>query len=198
MITTPSDYEEKLWELQSNAPTQTAILLPKDEKIFEVNLNTRKINVPKFLSVEKDHQAETVYFKFDRYYDLIDLTNMGCVIEYINAAGDSYIYPVPFYDKTTLISEGKVLIPWCIQGPATEKAGTVKFAIRFYSINEYHKLSYSLRTLVAESEVLKGQHTDDSQISERDIVLDNSLLELIEELQQAKENGLLALYWVDV
>ena len=53
MITTPSDYEEKLWELQSNAPTQTAILLPKDEKIFEVNLNTRKINVPKFLSLIK-------------------------------------------------------------------------------------------------------------------------------------------------
>ena len=198
MITKPSDYEEKLWELQSNAPTQTAILLPKDEKIFEIDLNTRKINVPKFLSVEKDHQAETIYFKFNRYYDLMDLFNTGCVIEYTNALGNSYLYPVPYYDITTLADSGQIIIPWCIQGPATEKAGVVKFAIRFYKVNENHNLSYSLRTLVAESEVLKGQNAVAYNYSESNIILDNELLELIEDLQQAKNNGLLALYWVDV
>ena len=198
MITRPSDYEEKLWELQSNAPTQTAILLPKDEKIFEIDLNTRKINVPKFLSVEKDHQAETIYFKFNRYYDLMDLFNTGCVIEYTNALGNSYLYPVPYYDITTLADSGQIIIPWCIQGPATEKAGVVKFAIRFYKVNENHNLSYSLRTLVAESEVLKGQNAAAYDYSESNIILDNELLELIEDLQQAKNNGLLALYWVDV
>ena len=198
MVTNPSDYEEKLWELQSNAPTQRAILLPKDEKIFEIDLNTRKINVPKFLSVEKDHQAETVYFKFDRYFDNTDLTTRGCVIEYINAAGNTYVYPVPFYDVKTFSAYNQVLIPWCIQGPATAKAGNVKFAIRFFSVNQNKKLTYSLRTMVAESQVLKGQNIEDADISEDNIDLDSNLLELIQELQDARNSGLLTLYWVDV
>lgn len=198
MVTNPSDYEEMLWQIQRDAPTERAILLPKDEKIFDVNLNTRVINVPKFLSVEKDHQAETVYFKFDRYYDYTDLTTMACVIEYRNANGDTYVYPVPFYDTQIFAEDNKVIIPWCIQGPATEKSGTVKFAIRFYAVNENHNLSYSLRTLVAESQVLKGQSTDDASISEKNIDLDNSLLEFLQEIQSAKMNNALALYWVDV
>ena len=51
MITNSHDYEEMLWEIQSNAPTRKALLLPKDEKIYDIDLNTRKISVPKFLSV---------------------------------------------------------------------------------------------------------------------------------------------------
>ena len=198
MVTNPSDYEEKLWQIQSNAPTRKAILLPKDEKIYDVDLQARKINVPKFLSVEKDHQAETVYFKFDRYYDLIDLTSMCCVVEYINAAGDSYLYPVPYYDIDTFKYNAKVLIPWCIQGPATEKAGVVKFALRFYSVNAEHKLSYSLRTLVSESRVLEGQNTNEEEIDQNNIDLDNELIEFLQDVESAYHSGVLTLYWVDV
>lgn len=198
MVTNPSDYEEKLWQIQSSAPTEKAILLPTDEKIYDIDLNTRKITVPKFLSVEKDHQAETVYFRFDRYYDLIDLTTMSCVVEYINANGDTYIYPVPFYDTSLFIDKNQVLIPWCIQGPATEKAGTVKFAVRFYQINKDHKLSYSLRTLVAESQVLKGQKADDGNISYDNIDLNDNLLEFLQEVESAYRDNVLTLYWVDV
>lgn len=198
MVTNFRDYEEMLWQIQSNAPTKKALLLPKDEKIFDVNLESRTINVPEFLSVEKDHQAETIFFKFDRYYDYMDLTTKTCVIQYINANGDSFIYPVPWYDTETFGFEKKVLIPWCIQGAATEAAGIVKFAIRFYSIDVNHKITYDLNTLVAQGRVLKGQEGEFENFSESSITLDNSLLELIQELEQAKNDGLLALYWVDV
>lgn len=198
MVTNPSDYEELLWQIQSNAPTTKAILLPKYEKIYEIDLNTRTIAVPEFLSVEKDHQAETIYFKFDRYYDRIDLTTKTCVIQYTNANGESYIYPVPFYDIETFGIAGKVLIPWCIQGAATEVAGIVKFAIRFYSIDINRKITYDLNTLVAQGCILQGQEGEFENFSESSITLDNSLLELIQELEQAKNDGLLALYWVDV
>lgn len=198
MVTNPSDYEEMLWQIQSNAPTERAILLPKDEKIFEIDLNKRTIAVPKFLSVEKDHQAETVYFKFDRYYDLMDLTTACCAVEYRNANGNTYMYPVPFYDVKTFADENKVIIPWCIQGPATEKSGTVRFSIRFYKVNKDHKLSYSLRTLVAESEVLKGQSVDDEELGNGNIDLDSKLLEFLQEVQNAYASGALTLYWVDV
>lgn len=198
MVTNFRDYEEMLWQIQSNAPTKKALLLPKDEKIFDVDLESRTINVPEFLSVEKDHQAETIFFKFDRYYDYMDLTTKTCVIQYINANGDSFIYPVPWYDTETFGFEKKVLIPWCIQGAATEAAGIVKFAIRFYSIDINHKITYDLNTLVAQGRVLKGQEGEFENFSESSITLDNSLLELIQELEQAKNDGVLALYWVDV
>ena len=198
MVTNFRDYEEMLWQIQSNAPTKKALLLPKDEKIFDVDLESRTINVPEFLSVEKDHQAETIFFKFDRYYDYMDVTTKTCVIQYINANGDSFIYPVPWYDTETFGFEKKVLIPWCIQGAATEAAGIVKFAIRFYSIDINHKITYDLNTLVAQGRVLKGQEGEFENFSESSITLDNSLLELIQELEQAKNDGVLALYWVDV
>ena len=198
MVTNFRDYEEMLWQIQSNAPTKKALLLPKDEKIFDVDLESRTINVPEFLSVEKDHQAETIFFKFDRYYDYMDLTTKTCVIQYINANGDSFIYPVPWYDTETFGFEKKVLIPWCIQGAATEAAGIVKFAIRFYSIDINRKITYDLNTLVAQGCILQGQEGEFENFSESSITLDNSLLELIQELEQAKNDGLLALYWVDV
>lgn len=198
MITNPQDYEEALWELQSSAPTRRAILLPKDEKIYDIDLNTRKISVPKFLSVAKDHEAETIYFKFDRYYDYIDLTTKACVIQYTNANGESYIYPVPYYDTETFAGENKVIIPWCIQGKATEKSGIVKFAVKWYSVNENKKLSYTLNTLKAEGEVLSGQNPNKMDWSSDQIDLSSELVGLIQDLEDAYKNNTFTLYWRDV
>ena len=198
MITNTKDYEEALWELQSNAPTRRAILLPKNEKIYDIDLNTRKISVPQFLSVAKDHQAETIYFKFDRYFDYTDLTTKTCIIRFTNANGENYIYPVPYYDTETLANDNKVIIPWCIQGAATDKAGIVKFAICWYSINENKKISYSFNTLVAQGTVLAGQNNLDMNLSDVSINLDSELLELIERLENDYKNETFTLYWRDV
>lgn len=199
MVTESQEYAEKLWQVQNNSPTTKAVLLPGDETIYEVDLDTRTIAVPKFLSVAKDHQAETIYFQFDRFYDRIDLTTKCCVIQYTNAAGDSYIYPVPYYDIETLSGQGKVIIPWCIQGAATEKAGTVKFAISFYSVDINHRINYCLNTLVASGEILNGQNTSDlSDITESQVTLDSSLLELLQSLEELANSHELAVYWIDV
>ena len=50
------------------------------ETIYDINLDTRIIDSPKFIGVEKDHAAETIYFKVDRYYDYMDLANTICII----------------------------------------------------------------------------------------------------------------------
>lgn len=199
MVTESQEYAKKLWQVQNNSPTTKAVLLPGDETIYEVDLDTRTIAVPKFLSVAKDHQAETIYFQFDRFYDRIDLTTKCCVIQYTNAAGNSYIYPVPYYDIETLSGQGKVIIPWCIQGAATEKAGTVKFAISFYSVDINHRINYCLNTLVASGEILNGQNTSDlSDITESQVTLDSSLLELLQSLEELANSHELAVYWIDV
>ena len=199
MVTNSQEYANKLWQLQANNPTTKAILLPGDETIYEVDLNTRTIAVPKFLSVAKDHQAETIYFQFDRFYDRIDLTTKCCIIQYTNAAGHSYIYPVPYYDIETLNGQNKVIIPWCIQGPATEQAGIVKFAISFYSVDINHKINYCLNTLVASGEILSGQNTSTlDDLDESQVTLDSSLLELLQSLENLANSHELAVYWIDV
>ena len=77
---TSEEFLRALWELQSgNAPTK-AIILPSDEIIYNVNLNTRTIETPSYLSVERDQGAETIYFLVDRFFGEIDLATTACFI----------------------------------------------------------------------------------------------------------------------
>ena len=78
MITTLQDYLSKLHLINRAGDAKIAVLLPSDEKIYKVDLNTREIEAPEFLSIEKDHYAETIYFEMDRYYDHIDFRPVSC------------------------------------------------------------------------------------------------------------------------
>jgi hypothetical protein len=82
---------------------------------------------------------------------------MTCVISYINASGEYYVYPVPCKDTVTKRDEGKMILPWVIDNDVTWGAGTVKFAFKFYEINpgtlEYR---YALSTIPTTTKVLEG------------------------------------------
>ena len=159
MITTPQEYYEKLHLIQDTNFPSIAKLLPSEETIYEVDLNTRKVDAPEFLSVQHDHYAETIYFKTDRFFDNMDLANTTCVIQYINAKGEGRIYPVPFYDITTF--ENKILFPWCIEGEATKASGPIKYSIRFYTTVKKDNevlFKYSLNTAMAQSKILHGMY----------------------------------------
>ena len=173
MITSAYEYLSHLQEIQNINLRKERLTIPEDEPVYEINLNTRTIETPTFLSVETDHTAEAVFFKVDRYFDTIDLADSTCIIQYVNAKGKTYIYAVPIYDTQTLADEGKMLIPWVIQGPATVSAGTIKYAIRFYNIKkkqvtiqdgdnlvatgEYnYDFDYIINTIPATSRILSG------------------------------------------
>ena len=136
MITTPKEYYDLLYRIQDENKPSLAVLLPNDEKIYEIDMNSRKIEAPKYLSVELDHRAETIYFKVGRYYDKIDFANMTCVVQYINAKGEGRVYPVPFYDVETYADENMMLFPWCIDGEATKASGNVTYSVRLYDMDE--------------------------------------------------------------
>ena len=99
MITNSQDYKNYLWNLNSpNKPTYH-IVLPKEEPVYKIDLNTRTIHGPDFLSVAKDHASEIIYFVADRYYEHYDLANTTCLIFFKNkTTGRSSSYAVPFYD----------------------------------------------------------------------------------------------------
>jgi len=74
MITGSQEYKAYLATLaNSYNPPNILLRIPVNEKVYDVDLDSRIITPPKFLGVESDHEAELVYFKMDRYYDNIDL-----------------------------------------------------------------------------------------------------------------------------
>ena len=63
MFAKAEEYLQQLWQLQNkNMPTK-AILLPSDEIIYNINLDTRVIETPSFLSVTQDQNAERSAFE---------------------------------------------------------------------------------------------------------------------------------------
>ena len=102
MIATAEQYLQQVWQLyDGNIPTK-AVVLPRDETIYEIDLNTRTIKAPYLSGIKKDQSAETFYFVVDRFHGEIDLANTGCLVFYKNkTSGTGSFYPVPFYDITT-------------------------------------------------------------------------------------------------
>ena len=138
--------------------------LPLDEDFFEINANTRAIKVPSSFAsngvgVQGDEMAEVVYFTIDRYFDAMDLASedINIVIQWEtkDANKETIVGISPNYGKDIETIPGKIIFGWPIYSELTAAAGTIKFAVRFFSLGETNDegvraLNYSLATLPAE------------------------------------------------
>lgn len=208
MITTPSDYLELLYRIQDSNRQVTIIGLPKEEKIYEINLNTRTIEMPSdIVTIKHDHNAETIYFKLDRYFDGVDLANedIHIIVQYENADTRStkkgYIYAPPFIDVSTLREEKKIIFPWVIEGPATAYSGTVKFSIQFYIVGtdivdgiQKYFYKYNLNTLESSIRVENGM--DVVSESENYIYDVDTIKGIYAEIDTIRKTN--DLYWIDL
>lgn len=165
MVTTAQEYFANL-DLLQNVNQPAYALLPSAENIYYIDVDSRTIDAPQFLSIEKDHRSETIYFAIDRYVDYMDLSQTCCVIQFNNANSKegTRFYPVPFYDIYKLAHLNKIVFPWCLDANVTNTAGKVEFSIRFFKTGEIYNdkneavkiLTYNLNTLTASSQVLHG------------------------------------------
>ena len=210
MITTSQEYLQNLFILQDqNFPQLIASDIPEDEPKLIIDLNTRMISAPEFLSVEKDHNSETLYFMVDRYFDNVDLATMSCIVQYQNASKDTssngYIYAVPRYYLIAPEGQQKLIFPWVIEGPATAYSGIVTFSVRFYRISgEYHEdinqstlqYEYLLNTLPAKSKVLEGM--DVLETSENYTYNPNVFADIYQQIKEIKDiyTDTNVLYWI--
>lgn len=202
------NYKSLLYEIQeasSQGPTTDVIIVPSNIRLYNVDLNTREINAPEYLSVQHEHHAETVYFLVDRFYDNMDLAQTTCIIQY-TTNDENYVYMVPYCDVTTYPNQ--MIIPWCISGTATQFAGIVKYAIRFYIIDkksiisndEYNpenaQFAYNLSTKPAQSKVMYGLPID-KVFNNEDYHVDtnNRLYELLSVINQMVDNS--TTYWIE-
>ena len=170
---------DQLSNIQAKNPPSN-VYLPFAHNTYDIDLNTRTIRGPSVLSVQRDHKSEIIYFKVDRYFDYMDLSNTVCIIEYI-VPGDKqripYLYVVPYYDTRKYMSESKMIFPWAVGGPATSKSGTIEYAIRFFKVDgqgKDAKLVYNLNTLPTTSNILYTLEADGEIMkAEYDIDADN-------------------------
>lgn len=205
MITGSEEYLKFLKNVQDGYnPPDLKIRIPQGEPIYEIDLNTRKINAPAFLSVESDHSAEIIFFSIDRYYDSVDLANMVGMIQFRDAKNHEYYYVIPYYDVVS--QDQKIIFPWCIQGQATKYGGTVNFSVKFFKIaptstDEQPYLLYEINTLVAHSKVLigwaniHGANHDYNAIEQQKLTIDPSYAQAMQLYIDAQNAGI---YWVDV
>lgn len=156
---------EQLHEIQSKNPP-TMAYLPYAHNIYDIDLNSRTIYGPPMIGAQRDHKAEVIYFKIDRYFDYMDLANTACVIEYVLPQDKDkvpYIYVVPFYDTTKFMQEGKLLFPWAVGGTATSQEGTLEYAVRFFKVSDQDgtlELVYNLNILPATTVVKRSLEVD--------------------------------------
>lgn len=157
---------DQLFQIQTQAAPTTVQLLPNAKNVYNINLNDRSVEAPKVISVSKDHKSTVIYFKIDRYFDYMDLTNTVCLIQYfpVGEKKSPYIYAVPFYNTTILEDKGQIIFPWVVNGAATQKEGDLRFAIRFYRVDDSDgkiSLVYNLNTTPVTTKVLYGLEADD-------------------------------------
>ena len=172
--------QETLLNIQKQYPKDQLTLPGYQDVGYKINLSTREIESPEFLSVEKDHDSEIKYFVVDRYLDHKDLSTTTCIIQYENALGDNFIYPVPFMDTYSLRHENKMILPWNISGSATAAPGEITYSFRFFeferitendTVKYTDNLVYNLNTLPAKSKILYGLNIKLTEGNDQDKVI---------------------------
>lgn len=126
--------------------------VPIDEEPFEIDTNTRKINIPAditgnkwVIGVKDDHMAEVLYFTIDRFFDDTDLAVCFPKEGESTYQGQTYVQwkngdavgldPVHYVQ----IDKDKIIFGWILHDVITMKSGDITFSIRF----QYHKIGTS-------------------------------------------------------
>lgn len=154
---------DSLWHIvSSNQPNE--VIIPPGEKIYPIDLENRTIDGPDFVGIREEHDAELIYFKAPRFYDLVDLSNTACIIQYetINKNnGETFqgIYFVSAYDKTTF--KDCITFAWDISKSVTQSATDIKYNIRFFQVNDNNEIIFNLNTLATTTKVLDSLYFSD-------------------------------------
>lgn len=199
MKVSPQEYNSLLYGLKDFNQFTPWLRIPKDEPIYEINLNERKIAAPTFLSVEEDHNSEVIWFKVARFYDNFDLYSTTCWIQYKNANNEEYFYLAPMYISGEDPEDNTLLIPWAISKEVAAKTGTVSFAFQFFKLTEDNlRFDFVLNTQVAKSKILAGMWIDptgDLEETEEGTQLANEIHRLTEAYETLKKDY--ELYWIE-
>ena len=154
--------------------------LPLDEPLFEIDANTRKITVPaefksNGVSVQKDHLAEVIFFRIERYFDYTDLSTCNIVINWKMGNKEGKTTRFIKFEKVFTIDETKascIVFGWPINDIVTEKSGQLTFAVEFFKTEgtgDDEKIIYRFNTLPTTVNIKDGLViSDDAEVYDLD------------------------------
>lgn len=140
-----------------NMPEAFLLVLPADEEIFEINANTRAINVPTFvkrngIGVYGDHRAEMIVMTIDRYFDHEDFLNDKFVINWNFTPSGAKL---PMYEENQAaaafapneeLNPGLITFGFIITKDMTPSKGVLNFSVTIYD-EKSDEIVYSFNTL---------------------------------------------------
>ena len=151
------------------------IMMPLEsvgEEVFKINLNERKIEVPKLFAtvggVQADQMAELITFSADRFFDYMDLANTLIFVQ----------WQLPDEGKTTgatqilikdIGADGKLRFAWPLHKGLTKYSGDLRFSVRFFCLNDEQELAYALNTLDEKIVIRPALNPDDIGIKEGEL-----------------------------
>ena len=144
--------------------------LPLDEPLFEIDANTRKIDVPvefrtNGVSVQKDHLAEALFFRIAKFFDYTDLSTCDITINWKMGTSEGKTkrfvqFESVMVEPTDNTKVDCIIFGWPIHNIITEKSGTLQFAIEFSKENSSHENIYRFNTLPAAVTIKDGLVVD--------------------------------------
>lgn len=143
--------------------------LPLDEPMFEINANTREIQVPRDSwthGVKGDEIAEVLFFRINRYFDTTDLAQMNIAIEWNNGSevGSTESF-IKYVEEDSKDKDLKIIFGWPLDSKITSNASTVRFSIHFYQAGENtNQYVYSFHTLPQEIHIKDTLKIDYSKV----------------------------------
>lgn len=164
--------------MQSNDSSQVVLSDSTDRCVIDPE--TREISIPdtyKILGVESDEKTERIEFQCPKIVgDNVDLSQYQLRINYQNANGDKYTYPVSGVQE----SGDNILFSWLLSRNVTMYKGDVSFIVCAVNLSGT-VITNEWNTTLAQSEVLEGIESGSAEISEdqQDVVA--QLLQLITE-----------------
>lgn len=149
------------------------LLIPLDEKPFEIDANSRVVTVPadftKCGAVRNDNLCEIATFRIARYYDFQDLADCEIAIQWTNALGEEGLSWA--FGKDVAGEPGYIRFGWALTEAVTKHIGNIKFAVRFFRKAEgSNKFDYLLNTLPAVITVKDTLSVGEDAIEEKNIL----------------------------
>lgn len=159
MITDYNDFLSQLKEIE-NGTSETMSINPSNEPRVYIDADKRIVDsnnvLSNFVTVVLDHNAETIYFEMDRYFDDADLSTKNCIIKFQNIKAELDFDAAVDRYMDTVDGKEKIVFGWQISSKATKYSGDLVFQIMFYSLNDNDNFDYVLSTKTATLPIQNG------------------------------------------
>ena len=158
-----------------------AFLLPLDEPRFEINADTREIQVPKEFSkgvgVQGDVISETILFRINRFVDAKDLYDVNHIYVQWQFGPDTAptVKGVSEIQFRHIENQDYLVFAWPLTNKVTDSYGNLKFTVRFMDDRD-GAVVYSLNTKPATVIINKALNAE-LDFSDKSYVIDNQAVE---------------------